>query len=93
MNRNQLRQLHELEPLFAWDAGAEDWIKSPYTERCHWLMANGVYDLFRTYRVEFHLVDAPFAIVFRYVFDDGKRPQHEAPKIVMLDDLPPVNIR
>ena len=55
-----------------------------------------------TYRLEFYLVDAPFAKAYRYaVNDQGRRymdpatdePAVEEPVIVLLSELPPPHLR
>lgn len=58
-------------------------------------------DALRTYRVEFHLLDAPFAVVYRYALDDSghvfaqlpdQEAVTEAPVFQALDDLPPLHL-
>lgn len=54
-----------------------------------------------TYRIEFYLVDAPFARVYRYALNDGGRlfiqpatgrPALAEPVTVLLDELPPAEL-
>lgn len=83
-----------------WDCGESSWTEDPVLmlERCNWCIAV-VGEAVRTYRIEFFIVDAPFAVVFRYSRDPctGKMYRDpitrevakDPPVICLLDSLPP----
>jgi hypothetical protein len=87
-------------PLAVWDTrgGFHEW--EHYREAYEWAQAriSGAED---TYRVEFYLVDAPFAKAFRYLDNaEGRRyidPATGEPAMaevtIMLSDLPPEHLR
>jgi hypothetical protein len=86
-----------LEPLAVWDAHDP----GPWRERTEWVdgQLGGRANL--TYRIDFYLLDAPFAAVHRYRLDDSghkfaKAPDGEIatepPVIVPLAELPPAHL-
>lgn len=88
------------EPVVVWDGRerAYDRIREPAME---WLTAQGI-PVDPAYRVEFFLVDAPFARVFTYTQDDqGRRHVDPAtgdaavnePYVKILSELPPDDLR
>lgn len=83
-----------------WDCNDPDWTEDAVRmlERCNWCVTV-LGKATRTYRIEFFVVDAPFAVVFRYSQDPctGKMYRDAAtgeiakdePVICLLDSLPP----
>jgi hypothetical protein len=95
------------EPLAVWDVrmyhddmGDRGLYWRNWQETSGWARAH-IADVDSTYRVEFHLVDAPFAVVWRYkrnergwCFTDpatGDVARAE-PVVQMLDELPPPHL-
>jgi hypothetical protein len=87
-----------LEPIATWDAGDGLWIRGPWRERADWATTHiGGTRFIR--RIDFHLIDAPLAIVTRYKRSgsgakyaaDGE-PALEDPATVPLDELPPAHL-
>jgi len=90
------------EPLAAWDVGGgfhkwEHWAEAVAWNKKH-LPDRGD----DTYRLEFYLVDAPFAKAFRYAVNSQGRwhldpatgkPAVEEPVTVLLSELPPPHLR
>lgn len=87
-----------LEPLAVWDTRERAWLDDHdrWVERIEWAKAN-IPDAGSTYRVEFALLDAPFAIVYRHARNDEGRvifdviangPATDPPVIVPLTELP-----
>lgn len=87
-----------LEPLGVWDAGdplnnqpdVPRWLESAEWAGEHIPQPNA------TYRVDFYLADAPFAVVHRYKLNENGRkyqvngePVREDPAIMPLAELPP----
>jgi hypothetical protein len=88
------------EPMTVWDGRecAYDRIREPAME---WLTAQGI-PVDPAYRVEFFLVDSPFARVFTYAEDEqGRRymdpatddPAVNEPYVKVLSELPPAELR
>lgn len=68
-----------LQPIAAWDTRSSDW-PSPAARRkarCAWLSSIGL-DTLAVYRIEFFLIDAPFARVFAYRLDEHGYPYWES---------------
>jgi hypothetical protein len=86
------------EPLGVWDTrGVESTWLEHMGEASEWARVH-IPDAVRTYRAEFYLFDAPFAVVHRYKLDDsghkfawdpGQPPVTDPPVIVPLAELPP----
>ena len=88
-------------PLAVWDAGdplncqpdVPRWLESTEWAMAHIPRAND------TWRVEFYLIDAPFAVVHRFAVNDAERKYfsggkvaREEPVIVPLAELPPARL-
>lgn len=80
--------------LAVWDVHDGDWFTNGlWQERSAWLKEF----LWRpkTYRVEFHLIDCPYAVVYSYktrngkCYKEGDDVAREAPFTVILRELPP----
>ena len=90
-----------MQPIEVWDAGSPDWADSFIWERSAWV-AEHLGRAEMTTRVEFFLVDAPFAVAHRFAQDASGRPfvdlatgepAMEKPATQLLDELPPVHLR
>jgi hypothetical protein len=96
-----------MEPLAVWDAGDPEWRDGIFSERFFWLSGSSpIVHVYRTQRIEFYLLDAPFAVVHRYALTDGGEkyqggdymyqedgsPVMEPPVIVPLAELPPEHL-
>jgi len=93
-----------LEPVGVWDAGP-GWVDDVVGEKIAWAREH-IDRVNDTYRVEFYLVDAPFAVVHRFkVNAEGRKyaighqsfisngePAREEPVTVTLDELPPAHL-
>ena len=93
-----------LEPLAVWDAGP-GWVDGLVDERIAWARQH-ILRVNDTYRVEFYLIDAPFAVVHRFKLDANGRkyalgeysfisdgePAREEPVVVPLGGLPPARL-
>jgi hypothetical protein len=91
----------EAEPLAVWDTrdhGSPWW--DHLIEGSKWATAH-IAEAESTYRVEFYLVDAPFAVLNRHQRDEGGRlrwnpetnyPFCREPVVQMLDELPPAHL-
>lgn len=88
-------------PLAVWDAGdplncqpdVPRWLESAEWAGEHIPRADA------TYRIDFYLIDAPFAVVHRYKLSETGRkycvsgePAREEPVIVPLAELPPARL-
>jgi hypothetical protein len=101
----------EIAPLAVWGAKERDgkgwdrWHSWPrWREAEGWAIERGLAgDGLATYRIEFYLIDAPFARIFRYALDhEGRRfmadpaayrkPALAEPVTVVLDELPPAEL-
>lgn len=91
-------------PLAVWDCcGARPFHKwEHWPEAVEWNATHLPGQGDDTYRLEFYLVDAPFAVAYRYATNDkGHRyidpatghPAVEKPVTVVLSDLPPPHLR
>jgi hypothetical protein len=87
------------EPLAVWDVREQAWYRIMGEAIC-WAMAH-IDDAVSTYRVEFFLVDAPFAVVWRYKRNEQGRCFTDPatgeiacaePVVQMLDELPPARL-
>jgi hypothetical protein len=87
-------------PLETWDAGTNFYTPG-WQERVDWAREH-LGDAGRLYRAEFYLIDAPFAVLYRYAEnEDGRKfmdpatkaPAVEEPIVLMLAGLPPERIR
>jgi hypothetical protein len=87
------------EPLAVWDTrdGKDSLWWQHWREASKWAPAH-IADANSTYRVEFFLVDAPFAVVWRYKRNENGRCYTDPatgdiasadPVVQMLDELPP----
>jgi hypothetical protein len=85
------------EPLAVWDTRTATWFTWAFSERTHWATEH-LQRARDTYRAEFYLMDAPFAVLYRYARNsDGKLYEDpdtghlvsETPVTQMLDELPP----
>ncbi|HEY2075193.1 MAG TPA: hypothetical protein VGH53_02550 [Streptosporangiaceae bacterium] len=102
--------LESLEPLAVWDThrGQGPWRAVSDEERRIDLMIEA-YEWARphiertadTFRVEFYLLDAPFAVIYRHRRGQGarlawnpetRRPYEEEPAVVPLAELPPEHL-
>jgi len=97
-----------LEPLAIWEARDDAfWQRHGdsgfiFAEAISWAERHGVVKSEdRVYRIEFYLVDAPFAIVYRYALnEDGMvpvdaetgGPATEPPALLPLGELPPAHL-
>jgi hypothetical protein len=86
------------EPLAVWDVREDGPLFWRHWHETHiWAMAH-LAAASSTYRVEFYLLDAPFAAVWRYALnEDGREvPRCDValaePGIEMLDELPPAHL-
>lgn len=89
-------------PLATWDAeakpGFHDW--PHWREASEWVTDHGLEPVY-IYRIEFYLVDTPFAKVFRYATENSNilydaaanGPARLDPVIVVLPELPPPHLR
>lgn len=84
-----------LEPLGVWDLthgtlfkGDDNW-EQLFLDACFW-WADHLDDDGSIGRVEFYLIDAPFAVVYRH--DATGKIATEPPVIVPLDQLPPPHL-
>ena len=91
-----------LKPLGVWDANHRNWMVDTDARlaRVAWLNLRGI-STDRVYRVEFYLVDEPFAVLRRFaVNEDGyvvhdpetDGPKKEDPVVRMLGELPPAHL-
>jgi hypothetical protein len=60
-------------PLTVWDVRSDPWWDR-YRERQRWLDEHGL-PAWKMYRVEFWLVDAPFALIFCYALNETGFPR------------------
>lgn len=86
------------EPLAVWDCNDREspwWHHQPDASK--WAIAHLPDRGIRTYRLDFHLIDTPFAVAYRYAEDvNGRRYLDpatgeiaaEEPAVVLLDELP-----
>jgi len=95
-----------LEPLAAWEsAGPDIWADgAPRLPRVAWLnaVARPRISTDRMSRIEFYVLDGPFAVIYRdepipgavswYVPPDAEDPAAEPPVIVPLAELPPAHL-
>lgn len=87
-----------LKPIATWDAGDGLWARGPWRERADWATGHiGGTRFIR--RIDFHLIDAPFAIVTRYKrtgsgakYAENGEPALEDPAIITLAELPPEHL-
>jgi hypothetical protein len=88
------------EPLGVWDVSHIAKWQSWMAEANDWAQRH-IQDANATYRVEFFLVDAPFAVVWRYERNEhGRRyrdevtsePARAEPVVQMLGELPPAHL-
>jgi len=86
-------------PLAVWDC-RDPGISRLWPEGSKWAQAN-IRDAGSTYRLEFYLLDTPFAVAYRYVRNgagfktvrDGTgEPLCADPVVQMLDELPPAHL-
>jgi hypothetical protein len=86
------------EPLAVWDVRDRANLWWCHADEAIEWAARHINDPNSTFRVEFYLVDAPFAVLYRYAEnDEGRRymnpetdePATEEPVVQMLDELPP----
>jgi hypothetical protein len=98
-----------LEPLAVWDCREPAWglgrgwgiglaCAEAFREAREWAEVN-IDANHRTYRAEFYLLDAPFAVLYRYKRDEAGflvvsegEPVTEPPVIVPLAELPPAHL-
>ena len=96
-----------LEPLAVWDTRDIDGLWRCGGDICmlgeatRWANAH-IREATRTYRVEFYLLDSPFAVLYRYKVDDDGRKfalepggdalTEEEPVVQMLGELPPAHL-
>lgn len=93
------------EPLAVWDVRDEGSLFWQHWGETHAWARDHYRDRgMRTYRTEFYLLDAPFAVMYRYAADEsgqGRRvryntetggPDLEEPVVEMLDELPPAHL-
>jgi hypothetical protein len=89
-----------IPPLFAWDT-RQNWHCHDWRGRVAWAQAH-LRRADDTFRAEFHLIDAPFVVLYRYAENDrGHRfldpatgePAEENPVVQLLDELPPEHLR
>lgn len=89
------------EPLAVWDCNdAASVIWNAYMECCAWAQGR-IADTEETHRIDFHLTDVPFAVVYRYRrlpngllamdwdCEDPPQVAQEEPVVVLLSELPP----
>jgi hypothetical protein len=87
-----------MEPAVVWDAGERAWLRDRKAKSA-WLEERG-FPVNQMYRAEFYLIDAPFARIFCYALNDNGRKHgfcgsivREEPRDVLLDELPPTELR
>lgn len=90
-----------LEPLATWDEADPEWRDGGLSARFMWLTQTPIVHVYRTRRIEFYLLDTPFAVIYRYQRDAGgyvTRDRHldglaeDEPVIVPLAGLPPAHL-
>jgi hypothetical protein len=86
-----------LEPLAVWDSTEPGWCDEHWRERTEWAVLH--LDAEFTYRAEFYLIDAPFAVVHKFARNgDGRKwaangeAMTEPPAILPLTELPPAHL-
>jgi hypothetical protein len=89
---------HFLKPVAIWDARERNWRRSEhFRERTRWAQSH-IPECMSTYRIEFYLIDAPCALVYRYQRDDEGHIIHDEatsspvkldPVFLALESLPP----
>lgn len=86
-----------LDPVGVWDASSRRWVDEHWRERVAWAQQH-IPDVDATYRVEFYLIDSPFAVVHRYGRNPGNHKHRDPatgeiardePVILPLAELPP----
>jgi hypothetical protein len=78
------------EPLAVWDCRDDtSVIWRDYLACCRWADEH-VADTNRTWRLDFHLIDVPFAVVYRV--EERYKWSDRDPVIVVLDELPPAEL-
>jgi hypothetical protein len=91
------------EPLAVWDCNERGGLFQEHrVEACAWAVKHlGQEVANRTLRVDFHLLDAPFAVLYQVVTDENGRklarrpaggPWLADPVVQMLDELPPAHL-
>jgi hypothetical protein len=88
-----------LEPLAVWDAREPSWVGEHWREKIAWAKEH-IGRTEDTHRIDFCLLDAPFAVVHRYARNGdgykhngpGGKIATEPPVIVPLDGLPPAHL-
>lgn len=87
-----------IKPLAVWDVKHESWFRQNWMGRRDWLRAQEL-PANQIYRIEFYLLDTPFARLFRYALNqDGRKHwidahtpgqphDHEACHVAMLEPL------
>lgn len=87
-------------PLAVWDSSRmDDGLFWQHWQETHVWAGEHISDVDSTYRVEFFLVDAPFAVVWRYklnpdgrVYLDPETGDTAKAEPVVLDELPPAHL-
>jgi hypothetical protein len=93
------------DPLAVWDTRGDgalwnSFTDGRFTQATTWA-ARHIQEPRITFRIEFYLIDAPFAVVYRYIRDEEDRLMHDPatgrpratePVIQMLDELPPAHL-
>jgi hypothetical protein len=89
-------------PIATWDATSREWMGEHWRERIAWAREH-IPRVNDTYRTEFHLIDAPFMVAYRFAVNEGGHkwardaggewvPVTEDPAIVPLAELPPAHL-
>lgn len=91
-----------LEPLAVWDAADPEWRDGILSERFFWLTGSStIVHVYRTRRIEFYLLDGPFAVLhrfalnadgYKYAAEPGGDPVMDEPVVVPLAELPPKHL-
>jgi hypothetical protein len=90
----------DLKPLGVWDATLPGWpADAHWSDRIAWAQDH-VERSADTYRVEFYVLDTPFAVVRRFALNAGGFKHNgpdgeiakEPPVLVPLDELPPAHL-
>jgi hypothetical protein len=89
------------EPLATWNANDPGWADWRYRGEASAWAKEHLPDADSTWRAEFFLVDAPFAVVYEFATDDEGRVRYDPaqrcpvmaePATVILDSLPPAHL-
>ena len=88
------------DPIGVWDASDADWPRLHAAGASEWARKH-LEHVDRTYRIEFYLLDTPYAVIRRFAEDengnlrldlDAEAPMRDEPVVQVLTELPPEHL-